>query len=211
MHKTRTGTLYLLLAVLATGAANAAAPLSDSREDAGELGDSLQFAVPLAALALTYTLAAPDRPGVGALDFNARRLLHLDGSPRHDLALALGRSVVATETLKFAVNENRPNGGDHSFPSGHTAFAFTGAEFIRKEYGWRWGVPSYAVAGYVGWSRVAAREHYTHDVLAGALIGILSNHDLREMRTRHGLLSVAPVAVQDEGRTGLLLQFTFAY
>lgn len=211
MPKPRKWALCLLLPVLVASAAEAAAPLNDSREDAGELGDALQFAVPLAGLALTYLLDAPDSPDQRVLALNGRRLLQLDGSPRHDLALAIGRSVAATEALKFTVNENRPNGGDHSFPSGHTSFAFTGAEFIRKEYGWRWGVPAYAVAGYVGWSRVAAHEHYTHDVLAGALIGILANHDLRELHTRHGLLSIAPVAVQTQGRAGLMLQFTLAY
>jgi len=207
----RKWTLGLLLPLLVAGAANAAAPLNDSREDAGELGDSLQFALPLAGFALTYLLDAVDSRDQATLDFDAGRLLRLDGSPRHDLALALSRSVAVTEALKYTVNENRPNGGEHSFPSGHTSFAFTGAEFIRKEYGWRWGAPAYAVAGYVGYSRVAAREHHARDVLAGAVIGILANHDLREVQTRHGSLSIAPVAVETQGRAGLVLQLTLAY
>src|SRR5262249_36325565 len=118
--------------------------------------------------------------------------LHLNGSPRHDLFLALGRSTLATEVLKGAVNERRPNGGAHSFPSGHTSFAFTGAEFIRKEYGWGWGAPAYLAAGFVGWSRVEAQAHHTHDVLAGAVIGVLANHDFGEVKTRFGQLSFEP-------------------
>ncbi len=43
--------------------------------------------------------------------------------------------------LKGLVNEDRPNGEPHSFPSAHTSTTFAGAEFIRKEYGWSWGAP----------------------------------------------------------------------
>ena len=72
-----------------------------------------------------------------------------------------------------------PNGGPRSFPSGHTSIAFSGAEFIRKEYGWRWAAAAYAAAGFVGWSRAwnRSQQHYVHDVLAGAALGILANHD----------------------------------
>jgi membrane-associated phospholipid phosphatase len=85
-------------------------------------------------------------------------------------ALALG----VTYGLKYAVNAERPNGGDRSFPSGHASLSFCSAEFLRKRCGWTWGLPAYAVAGFVGYSRVEAREHYTGDVLAGALIGAVS-------------------------------------
>ena len=211
MPKTRQLLLTILPLIFWTGGAGAATPLSDSREDAGELGDTLQFAVPVAALALTFVLKGLDEPAAGAVNIKSGRLIHLGGSPRHDLALAIGRSVVITQALKYTFNERRPDGGSYSFPSGHTSFAFTGAEFIRKEYGWWWGAPAYAVASYVGWSRVEARRHYTHDVLAGAVIGILANHDLREVRTRHGLFSLAPAAFQAQGRLALSLQFTLAF
>ena len=114
----------------------------------------------------------------------------MGGSPRHDLLLALGRTVVVTKALKFSIDETRPNGGQHSFPSGHTSMAFAGAEFLRKQYGWRWGAGAYLAASFVGWSRVEADQHYVHDVLAGAAIGILANHDFwtyRSDRTEAGL------------------------
>ncbi len=34
-------------------------------------------------------------------------------------------------------------------------------------------VPAYAAASFVAYSRVESREHYPHDVVAGAGIGIL--------------------------------------
>lgn len=205
--KARKAAIIPVLSLLWIAQATAVPPLSDAREDAGELGDTLQYAVPVAALALTFVLDNVNKPGGLDLNFNTDRLIHLDGSPRHDLALALGRSVVLTQGLKYVFNETRPNGGSHSFPSGHTSAAFAGAEFIRKEYGWWWGMPAYAVASYVGWSRVESREHYTRDVLAGAAIGILVNHDFREFHTRYGNLSLSPAASMSQSRSTLGLQF----
>jgi membrane-associated phospholipid phosphatase len=98
---------------------------------------------------------------------------------RHDvqgmvqLAESLGSATLVTFMLKYAVNETRPDGGHYSFPSGHTSASVSSAEFLRKRYGWKWDLPAYAAAVFVGYSRVQARRHYTHDVLAGAAIGFL--------------------------------------
>ena len=72
----------------------------------------------------------------------------------------------------------RPDGSSrNSFPSGHTATAFMGAEFLRKEY-WDvspWiGVAGYAVAAGTGFFRMYNNRHWLTDVLTGAGIGILS-------------------------------------
>lgn len=211
MLKARQTIPFMLLPILWVGSAHAATPLSDSQEDAGELGNALQYAVPVAALALTFVLDGLEKPSALGLNFNTDTVIHMDGSPRHDLALAFGRSILITHALKYGFNETRPNGGKHSFPSGHTSAAFTGAEFIRKEYGWWWGLPAYAVASYVGWSRVESREHYTRDVVAGAAIGILANHDLRELHTRYGALSFSPAAASSEGRPVMGLQLKLAF
>jgi PAP2 superfamily len=201
--------LGFIVGMCCVGNAAAAVPLTDHQEDAGELGDTLQYVAPVAAFALTFLLNGSSEPD--RRNLNTDELLHLNNSPRHDFGLAVGRSFVLTESLKYAFNETRPDGGTHSFPSGHTALAFTGAEFIRKEYGLLWGLPAYAIASYVGWSRVESREHYTHDVLAGAAIGILVNHDFREIHTRYGLLSFqsAPLVVQGVSVAGVQLTLAF--
>lgn len=87
-------------------------------------------------------------------------------------ALTLG----VTYGLKYTVNERRPNGGTESFPSGHTSISFAAAEFMRKRYGCEYGIPAYALAGFVAYSRVEAREHHPRDVVAGAGIGIISSY-----------------------------------
>ena len=77
--------------------------------------------------------------------------------------------------LKEIVSEKRPDSpARNSFPSGHTATAFMGAELMRIEYGWAWGLAAYGVATGVGFLRMYNDRHWLNDVLAGAGIGILS-------------------------------------
>ena len=45
-----------------------------------------------------------------------------------------------------------------------------------KRYGWQYGVPAYAAASFVAYSRVEAGDHHPHDVIAGAAIGIVSSY-----------------------------------
>lgn len=153
------------------------------------MADGALIGLPLAALGLTFMLTAED---TGSSEKDAKAsyaaspgsysLLHMNGSPRHDLGLALLRTELITHGLKAVVNEPRPNGESSSFPSGHTATTFAAAEFVRKEYGWGWAAPAYLAASFTGWSRVETQDHWWQDVAAGAAIGILSNHDFGEMR-----------------------------
>jgi membrane-associated phospholipid phosphatase len=126
---------------------------ADRVESAGEM---LTYVLPIAAGGLL--IGYKDREG--ALQFVESN------------ALAFG----VTRVLKYTVDETRPNGDKYSFPSGHTSASFASAEFIRKRYGWEYGIPAYGIAGFVAYSRVEARQHYIHDVLAGAVIGIGSNY-----------------------------------
>jgi len=86
----------------------------------------------------------------------------------------------ATYILKYAINKDRPDGAKdgHAFPSGHTSFAFQGASFLQRRYGWEYGVPAYVIASFVAYSRVEGLNdrHDLFDVLGGALIGVGSTY-----------------------------------
>lgn len=172
------------------GVARAEAPAKQEESGMERSADMLLVGIPAVALGLTFLLQQ-DEPGDGKiLGFDA---ISLNGKPRHDLGLTMARTVGITYSLKYVVDEERPNGEDEkSFPSGHTAVTFAGAEFIRKQYGWQWGAPAYAAASFVGWSRVETDDHWLHDVAAGALIGILSNYNLSDLRTPWGGVTIAP-------------------
>ena len=84
---------------------------------------------------------------------------------------SFGATLLTTHALKATVREKRPDSdARNSFPSGHTAAAFSGASFIQRRYGWAPGAPAYLLAGYVGYTRVRADAHYPRDVLAGAAL-----------------------------------------
>lgn len=89
--------------------------------------------------------------------------------------LLTGLSVYGIKTI---TKVKRPDGSTrNSFPSGHTATAFAGAEILRREY-WNtspWiGVAGYAVAAGTGFLRMYNNRHWLTDVIAGAGVGILS-------------------------------------
>ena len=126
-------------------------------------GDILQIAMPVAAYGSTiYRFDHPES-------------LQWDETGSIEYTESLGTTLGVTYALKYSVTERRPNGGSQSFPSGHTSAAMSAAEFLRRRYGWEYGLPAYALAGFVGYSRVESQEHYPHDVLAGAAIGFISS------------------------------------
>lgn len=91
-------------------------------------------------------------------------------------------TALATHALKYAVDEERPNGSDNnSFPSGHTSAAMQGAAFLSMRYGWEVGVPATLAAGFVGYTRVDGKYHYTRDVLAGTALAWGTQYLITEM------------------------------
>jgi membrane-associated phospholipid phosphatase len=71
--------------------------------------------------------------------------------------------------LKHVIHEQRPDKSDYmSMPSDTAALAFAPAQFLWDRYGWEYGLPAYAAATFVGWSRVDAQKHHWYDVAASA-------------------------------------------
>jgi len=87
-------------------------------------------------------------------------------------------TLIIVQSVKYQVDETRPNGhGYSSFPSGHTAVAFTGAHILYKEYKDQspWiGIGGYAAATATGIFRITNKAHWVNDVVTGAGIGLLS-------------------------------------
>jgi membrane-associated phospholipid phosphatase len=122
-------------------------------------------------------------------------------SPRVvSVAADLVRGQLMIETLTFAMKEsfqrNRPLGSDasgYSFPSGHSGATFTSATVLQQHFGWRVGIPAYAVASYVAVSRVQQRQHFLSDVVFGAALGIAAGRTVSIGHNRRLMLDVAPM------------------
>lgn len=89
--------------------------------------------------------------------------------------IVLAATVVV---LKSVTKVLRPDNSTYnSFPSGHTAIAFMGAEMLFQEYKnqsiW-YGISGYAIATGSGFLRIYHDRHWFTDVVTGAGIGILA-------------------------------------
>lgn len=107
-------------------------------------------------------------------------------------------SGLLTQTVKYAVNRTRPDGGTHSFPSGHSSATFATATVLERHFGWRIGVPAYALAGYVATSRLSENQHFASDVIFGAGIGIVSGRAMTIARSKVAV-TVTPVPIHRGG------------
>lgn len=94
------------------------------------------------------------------------------------LGTAYALMMVTVTATKNIIKIRRPdNSSNNSFPSGHTATAFLGAEFLWHEYYHvsKWiGFTGYIVAAGTGFLRMYNNRHWITDVVAGAGVGILS-------------------------------------
>jgi len=123
-------------------------------------GDIFQFVLPATAFSATLIYKEDEQ------------------KPTWQFIKTYGVAIITTQALKHIVLKPRPEDGpinnNHAFPSGHTTSAFAGAAFIQRKYGWSYGFPCYAIASFVGYSRVKGNFHDTWDVLGGATVGIVS-------------------------------------
>jgi len=113
---------------------------------------------------------------------------------RAELRTASGHALVAAAAgglavtvLKYSVGRLRPSSGydadhfdsfnieDSSFPSGHTALAFSVASSLSRDIHGRWDdVALYAAASLTGLARINDNRHWLSDVVGGAAIGIFA-------------------------------------
>lgn len=118
-------------------------------------------------------------------------------------------SIAVTYLLKYSVSKKRPDGSDqHAFPSNHTAVSMMGAAFLQKRYGWKFGLPAYALSAYVGWGRIYAKKHDIWDVLAGAAIGSAAGYLFTRPFSKKHKLTFTPTVTQS-GHAGIYFSITF--
>lgn len=119
-------------------------------------GDALSYALPLATLGTE--LWRGERGGA----------LQLAGS--------FALTVAATEVLKRSTHVERPDRtNDESFPSGHASRAFAAAAYVHRRYGMAEAWPLYALATYVGYTRVQAGRHRWADIAGSAGLAVASS------------------------------------
>ena len=157
-----------------------------------KIGDSIGPAAMLGASTAVYVVGRATGQG---------RVAHVG----LDLLRAeiIGEGMV--QALKVSVQRSRPDGSSgYSFPSGHAAAAFAAATVVDRHHGFLWALPTYALATYVGTSRLHDNVHNLSDVVFGAAVGTIAGRTV----TRHGRSNFALVPVALPGGAALLFART---
>jgi len=93
-------------------------------------------------------------------------------------AVSVGGASLLTLAAKWFVNRERPEGlterSNSSFPSAHAVGAAAVAVLVSKRHG-RLGLVAWAVALWIGVSRIYLGRHYPTDVLSGFLLGTITS------------------------------------
>lgn len=185
--------LFLFIAMLAIhltafSAESSSQSNSNWRDGIDKSTDVIYVAMPVATVA--GVLISKDWEGLKQCGFTA------------------AATIGVTQILKYTVKERRPDMSDsHSFPSGHASVTFANATFLQKRYGWKFGIPAYALATYASIGRVAAKKHHWWDVLAGAAIGAGSAYVFTTPWASNHDLSIATFA--DENHIGFSANLSF--
>jgi membrane-associated phospholipid phosphatase len=129
----------------------------------------------------------------------------------YDFAQAVIVNGAYTGILKHTVQRTRPDGSDSlSFPSGHTSTAFGLASVASHHYGWKVGVPAYALAVGIGLSRIEQDRHHLSDVIAGATLGFVVGRTVTRLDgarpAKKRVVSVGPATDPHGQGIGLGLQ-----
>ena len=126
--------------------------------------------------------------GAAAMSYGFGKITHDEHAQETGILAteAVADSFLAVEALKFVTSRQRPETNSErglfestsplnaSFPSEHSAFAWSAATIFANEYPgplMQWG--AYGMASLVSLSRVTAEKHFPSDVLIGAAAGYL--------------------------------------
>lgn len=145
----------------------------------------LSLAAPAAANERDWAHASDAGVGILALWSLGVPLAKRDDKGALQAAGSMAAAEAVAQGLKYTFPETRPDGSDRrSFPSGHTSLSFAAAASIFERRGPQEGIPAFALASFVGLSRVEAKKHHWYDVVAGAAIGtaggLLVTHPLKD-------------------------------
>ncbi|QWV95586.1 phosphatase PAP2 family protein [Geomonas oryzisoli] len=128
--------------------------VSTASADSALIGHTVMTAIPVSAIAIAF-------------------FKHdTEGEKQWLRNLAVNQALTSVARLGFNETDwgRRPNGHPYGFPSGHVAFAGSGAAFLSERYGWKYGVPAWLATAYVAYNRVDNNDHRWRDVIASGLL-----------------------------------------
>jgi membrane-associated phospholipid phosphatase len=126
-------------------------------------------------------------------------------------AEALGLNFISTSFLKVAFKRGRPNSENQlAMPSGHTSTMFATATHMAYFYGWKVGVPAFALASFVASTRWSDDAHWFSDTVAGAFLGFFWGRATAIQHEEEFVNYALVPEVYDSGR-GIGLSFAYSF
>ena len=132
-----------------------------------------------------------DRPELRELGLHTGQAVFLAGGVSLVGKVAVGRArprISPEDPYQLGFGRGIRGDDYQSFPSAHTAVAFASAVVLANDLGGRhpesriWIVPaSYGAASLAGVSRMFHNHHWATDVIAGAVVGVLSGWGVTQL------------------------------
>lgn len=126
------------------------------------------------------------------------------------------RAIVLTSAshvlLALAFRRERPDNRfsilpfNSSFPSGHSSSAFATASSLGYAYGYKAGIPAFAVATAISAARVSENKHWLSDIVGGAALGLFWARASYVDSEQESVL-LHPILIKDGGGLGIYAEF----
>ncbi|MFO1019599.1 MAG: hypothetical protein U0903_02685 [Planctomycetales bacterium] len=136
----------------------------------------------------------------------------------HSLALALFSAYKFSGggawLIKLLTDTQRPSDGlydgHYGFPSEEAATSFAMAAVLEEYYGWKMGLPAYALAGLISWSTIDLQDQYLSDVVFGAAFGLIIGKTIGKRHFEETYSwQVVPYTMQNPQATGMGLEYRY--
>ncbi len=162
--------------------------------------------------------------GVGEVKYQAPVLLGVYGysvwTQNEELHEMMGSMLsatvitgVSTTALKYICDTDRPSdkysNGHYGFPSYHTASTFAIAAVLDDYYGCQVGLPAYALAAAVGFSRIDTQAHDLSDVVFGGALGFVIGKTVAGRHLCGDSTTIAPYIHPTDGTPGVSWETKF--
>ena len=180
---------------------------------AGRASDYLVAALVVSPLSLAVTEPGSNRAGTVLTMYGETMLINLGLTALIKELVGRTRPYVYNDDPTIPAGIKSEMSAVRSFPSGHTADAFTAAVFLSSVFaelnptsnarGWVWG-GSLTVASTVGYLRYRSGKHYPTDIIVGAALGALVGYVVPHLHR-------TDEATGPEKGGGLTLGYGFAF
>lgn len=130
-------------------------------------------------------------------------------SSSQHLLRSLASTGISTLVFKELIGDERPNGGQNAFPSGHTSMAVAAATSLWMNEGPRFGVPAAILSGLIALQRLDSNAHELDDVIGGAALGWSIAYTLERREPLHLLGADVYPNVSPSGDLGVTLLWSY--